>query len=51
MKPARAKTDEALFKNMPKDVQALQKKSRKELRLKERRRFRQVRQTDSLEVN
>lgn len=51
MKPARKPIDEALFRNMPPDVKALQKQSRKELRLAERRRFQKTRQTKPLDVN
>jgi hypothetical protein len=50
VKPARKPIDEALFKAMPASVRALQKQSRKELRLKERKRFKQKNIENDLDV-
>lgn len=50
MKPARKDVDETLFQQMPADVKELQKQSRKELRLKERRKFMERNKNDPLEV-
>jgi hypothetical protein len=50
VKPARKPVDEALFRNMPAGVRALQKQSRKELRLKERKRFKQKNIENDLDV-